>query len=90
MSLHALRARDYLGHMLGAVNQIQEYVRDRSREEFLSTKLLQDGVIRNIEILGEASRRRGSGHCHKISEHSLCGNLCDAEPALARLLLGRS
>ena len=56
MSLHALRARDYLGHMLGAVNQIQEYVCDRSREEFLSTKLLQDGVIRNIEILGEASR----------------------------------
>jgi uncharacterized protein with HEPN domain len=56
MSPHALRARDYLGHMLDAVNQVGEYIRGKSREEFLSTKLLQDGVIRNIEILGEASR----------------------------------
>ena len=56
MSSHALRARDYLGHMLSAVNQIQECIRGKSRKEFLSTKLLQDGVIRNIEILGEASR----------------------------------
>jgi uncharacterized protein with HEPN domain len=56
MTPHALRARDYLGHMLGAVSQIEEYVRGRTRNEFLSTKLLQDAIIRNIEILGEASR----------------------------------
>ncbi len=56
MTQHPLRARDYLGHMLDAVNQIQTYTRGKSAEDFLSDRLLQDGVVRNVEILGEASR----------------------------------
>ncbi len=56
MSRHPLRARDYLGHMLDAVGQIQAYTHGKSPEDFLSDRLLQDGVVRNIEILGEASR----------------------------------
>jgi uncharacterized protein with HEPN domain len=56
MSRHALREREYLGHMLDAVGQIQLYMRGKSPEDFLSDRLLQDGVVRNFEILGEASR----------------------------------
>jgi len=56
MSRHALRARDYLGHMFDAVGQIQAYVSGKSAGDFLSDRLLQDGVVRNFEILGEASR----------------------------------
>ena len=56
MSTHPLRARDYLGHMLDAVNQIQEYVRGKTANDFLTERLLQDGIVRNFEILGEASR----------------------------------
>jgi uncharacterized protein with HEPN domain len=56
MSGHALRARDYLGHMLDAVRQIQQYMHSKSTADFLSDRLLQDGVVRNFEILGEASR----------------------------------
>lgn len=56
MTGHPLRARDYLGHMLDAVNQIQEYVRGKNANDFFSDRLLQDGVVRNFEILGEASR----------------------------------
>lgn len=56
MTQHPLRARDYLGHMLDAVNQIQTYTRGKSADDFLSDRLLQDGVVRNVEILGEASR----------------------------------
>jgi uncharacterized protein with HEPN domain len=56
MSRHALRVRDYLGHMLDAVGQIQEYVRGKCAGNFLSDRLLQDGVVRNFEILGEASK----------------------------------
>jgi uncharacterized protein with HEPN domain len=56
MTAHPLRARDYLGHMLDAVGQIQTYTRGKLAEDFLSDRLLQDGVIRNVEILGEASR----------------------------------
>jgi len=57
MNPHPLRARDYLGHMLDAVSQIQSYLAGKTLAEFLEDRLLQDGVIRNIEILGEASKR---------------------------------
>ncbi len=56
MTRHPLRARDYLGHMLDAVGQIQIYTRGKNAGDFLSDRLLQDGVVRNVEILGEASR----------------------------------
>jgi uncharacterized protein with HEPN domain len=56
MTRHSLRARDYLGHMLDAVGQIQTYTRDKNADDFLADRLLQDGVVRNVEILGEASR----------------------------------
>jgi uncharacterized protein with HEPN domain len=42
--------------MLDAVGQIEEYVRGKSAENFLLDRLLQDGVVRNFEILGEASK----------------------------------
>jgi uncharacterized protein with HEPN domain len=51
-----MRAREYLGHMLDAVGQIQEYSRGKIAEDFLTNRLFQDGVVRNIEILGEASK----------------------------------
>ncbi len=56
MSQHPLRARDYLGHMLDATGQIQSYTRGKCPDDFLVDRLLQDAVVRNIEILGEASR----------------------------------
>jgi|SRR5271168_5032074 len=43
--------------MLDAVGQIETYTRGKSLNEFRADRLLQDGVIRNIEILGEASRK---------------------------------
>jgi uncharacterized protein with HEPN domain len=51
------RSRDYLEHMLDAVRQIQTYTSSKSADDFLADRLLQDGVIRNFEILGEASRK---------------------------------
>ena len=42
--------------MLDAVGQIQQYVRGKSAADFLSDRLLQDGIVRNFEILGEASK----------------------------------
>jgi uncharacterized protein with HEPN domain len=51
----ALRVPDYLGHILKAIERIKEYVSDVDEMAFLSSKLVQDAVIRNIEIIGEAS-----------------------------------
>jgi uncharacterized protein with HEPN domain len=56
MSGHPLRVRDYLGHRLDAAGQIGIYTRGKTAEQFAVDRLLQDAVIRNIEILGEASK----------------------------------
>jgi len=51
----ALRVPDYLGHILEAIERIEEYVSDMDEMAFLASRLVQDAVIRNIEIIGEAS-----------------------------------
>ena len=51
----ALRLPDYLGHILEAIKRIEEYVSDMDEMTFLDSKLVQDAVCRNIEIIGEAS-----------------------------------
>jgi uncharacterized protein with HEPN domain len=57
MSRHAIRARDYIEHMLDAAQAIQGFVSGMSEEEFLSDRRTRDAVVRNIEILGEAARK---------------------------------
>ncbi len=46
----------YLRHILDSIQQIEEYLRDVSKEQFMERRLLQDGVVRQLEIIGEASR----------------------------------
>jgi uncharacterized protein with HEPN domain len=45
----------YLRHVLDAINTIEEYLPITERK-FKGTRLLQDGTIRQIEIIGEAVR----------------------------------
>ena len=51
----ALRAADYLGHILQAIERIGRYTKDMDEAGFLNSELVQDAVLRNIEILGEAA-----------------------------------
>lgn len=51
----ALRVPDYLAHMVRAIDRIGRYTAGMNETEFLSSELTQDAVIRNIEIIGEAS-----------------------------------
>ena len=53
---HALRARDYIQHMVDASKRIELYINLKTQDAFLSEPLVQDAVIRNIEILGEAAK----------------------------------
>jgi uncharacterized protein with HEPN domain len=46
----------YLAHILDAINQIETYTADLSYKQFSQTRLVQDGVVRQLEIIGEASR----------------------------------
>ena len=51
----AARVPDYLAHILKAIGRIERYTEDMSEAMFLSSEMAQDAVLRNIEIIGEAS-----------------------------------
>ena len=57
MSRDPLRLNDYLAHILEAISRIHEYLEDVDEVGFLSNHLVQDAVIRNFEIIGEACKR---------------------------------
>ncbi len=46
----------YLRHIYDAAARITFYLQGVSESEFAETALLQDGVIRQLEIIGEATR----------------------------------
>jgi len=50
-----LRTPDYIEHMLEAIGRIREYTAHLSLEEFESTRIAIDAVVRNLEIIGEAA-----------------------------------
>ena len=51
------RLGDYLAHMLEAIERIEEYVSDVDEMAFLGNRLVQDAVIRNLEIIWKTIHR---------------------------------
>ncbi len=47
----------YLQHILDAIVKIETYLRGLDEAAFSEQTLIQDGVIRQIEIIGEAVKR---------------------------------
>jgi len=53
---HPERVEDYLGHIAEAIARATSYVEQlQGIEAFRQNPLVQDGVVRNIEIIGEAA-----------------------------------
>lgn len=46
----------YLNHILNAINLIETYIAGQTFDEFLHSNLHQDGIIRELEIIGEACK----------------------------------
>jgi uncharacterized protein with HEPN domain len=55
MSKKNLRIQDYIEHIIEAIVRIEGYVKDYDADVFIEVNLVQDAVIRNIEIIGEAA-----------------------------------
>jgi len=51
-----LRAPDYFEHLLQACDRILQYTSQMTHDRFMADSMVQDAVLRNIEILGEATR----------------------------------
>jgi uncharacterized protein with HEPN domain len=64
-----LRVPDYLAHILQAIERIGTYTNDMDEVGFLENEMVQDAVIRNIEIIGEAARNIEKHHPEFASEH---------------------
>ncbi len=47
--------RLYLDDILEAIHQIRTYLADQNEEAFANDRKTQDAVIRNLEIIGEAT-----------------------------------
>ncbi|MBV9788923.1 MAG: DUF86 domain-containing protein, partial [Chloroflexi bacterium] len=47
----------YLQHVLDAINKVERYLQDVDETIFNNQTLVQDAVIRQIEIIGEAVKR---------------------------------
>lgn len=48
--------RVYINHILECIENINEFT-SGGREAFMNSKLIQAAVIRNLEVIGEATKR---------------------------------
>ena len=69
MSRDPLRLNDYLDHILNAIGRIENYTVGLNQASFISNELVQDAVIRNIEIIGEASKNIERVAPHFLIDH---------------------
>jgi len=70
MTKDPLRIPDFLNHILEAIRRIDHYTTNIDEIEFLNNELIQDAVIRNIEILGEAAHNIDRNHSDFSETHS--------------------
>jgi len=46
----------FIEHILESIARIEEYTKEITKDEFLSSSKIQDAVIRRIEVIGEAAK----------------------------------
>ena len=64
-----LRLPEYLGHIVQAIDRVNRYVADMTETNFLQDEKTQDAVIRNFEVIGEASNNIKKYHPAFVSQH---------------------
>ena len=70
MSKGQLRIPDYLEHILEAIRRIRRYTKGMDETTFRVDERTQDAVIRNIEIIGEATSNISHADEHFVEQHS--------------------
>jgi uncharacterized protein with HEPN domain len=58
----------YLEHILEAISKIESFVNGLTKFDFDRNVLIQDAVIRNFEIIGEATKKISKQFTHNIQE----------------------
>ncbi len=65
-----VRLLGYLEHIAQAIERIQRYTQDIDEAGFFQNEMTQDAVIRNFEIIGEASRNIERRYPEFATHHS--------------------
>jgi uncharacterized protein with HEPN domain len=60
--------RLYLLHISECIQRIEKYLGNGGRSDFMASELLQDAVIRNLQILSESATRISDGLQEKHPE----------------------
>ena len=68
-STDILRLPEYLGHIVEAIDRVHRYVADMTETGFLQDEKTQDAVIRNFEVIGEASNNIKKHHPDFARQH---------------------
>lgn len=58
----------YIEHITVCISRIKEYTEGIDEDGFLKSNLIQDAVIRNFEIIGEATKKLNEDFRAKYSE----------------------
>ena len=81
--------RLYLHHMLERCHRITRFI-GPGRETFMASEALQDAVIRNVEVIGEAAKRVSADVRGRLQSTGLEGHLRHARRPDPRLHRRRS
>jgi len=46
----------YISHILTAIADIKEFTKGMTKKDFLKSKMAEHAAVRNIEVIGEASK----------------------------------
>lgn len=63
-----VRDHDRLEHIVEAIDRILEFATDRTKEELEADSLRYYGIVKNIEIIGEASYKLTQAFCRQHPE----------------------
>ena len=58
----------FLDHILQSIELIEDYTKDMTKEDFLTTDFIQEAVIRRIKIIGESVKNMPSDFKDKYPE----------------------
>lgn len=58
----------FIKHILDNINIIQNYMKNKTKYDFIKDQKLQDAIVRRLEIIGEASKNIPSSFRKKYPE----------------------
>ncbi len=65
------RDQDYLNDICEAIQRVVSYTEEMTDEQFMNDTRTQDAVVRNLEVIGEATKNLSTRINKDVCPHSL-------------------